>query len=72
MNWTSLFEHLIAAVLFGTVGIAMFLAALWLLRRLAPFSIDKELEEDQNVALSIVMGSLLIGLAIILAAAIAS
>lgn len=72
MNWTALLDHLVAAVLFGIIGIAMFLGALGLLRRLAPFSVDKELAEDQNIAVAIVMGSLLIGLAIILASAIGS
>jgi uncharacterized membrane protein YjfL (UPF0719 family) len=70
MSWNALFDHLVAAVLFGVVGIAMFLGALGLLRRLAPFSVDKELAEDQNIAIAIVMGSMLIGLAIILASAI--
>lgn len=70
MNWTLLFEHLIAALLFGLVGIGMFVSALWVLHKVSPFSIEKELAEDHNVALSIVMGAMLIGLAIILASAV--
>lgn len=70
MNFQALFEHLIAAALFGLVGILMFVAALWVIRKVSPFSIEKELAEDQNVALGIVMGSMMIGLAIILAQAI--
>ena len=35
-----------------------------------PFSIRKEIEDDQNTALGIVIGSMLIGIAIIIAAAI--
>ena len=35
-----------------------------------PFSIMKEIEHDQNVALGVVMGAILLGLAIIVAAAI--
>ncbi|MDH3530597.1 MAG: DUF350 domain-containing protein, partial [Acidobacteriota bacterium] len=34
-----------------------------------PFSIRKEIEEDQNTALGIVIGSMLISIAIIIAAA---
>lgn len=70
MNWTLMFEHAIAAVLFGAIGIGMFVGALWVLRRVSPFSIEKELAEDQNVALGIVMAAVLIGLAIILASAL--
>jgi uncharacterized membrane protein YjfL (UPF0719 family) len=38
--------------------------------RLAPFSVRKEIEEDQNIALAILMGSIFIALAIIVQAAI--
>ena len=39
-------------------------------QRLAQESIRKEIEEDQNTALAVLMGSLIIGLSIIIAAAI--
>jgi uncharacterized membrane protein YjfL (UPF0719 family) len=35
-----------------------------------PFSLKKEIEEDQNVAVGIVIASIIIGIAIIIAAAI--
>ncbi|MFP6686390.1 MAG: DUF350 domain-containing protein [Polyangiaceae bacterium] len=38
--------------------------------KLSPFSIRKEIEEDQNTALGIVIGSVIIGLALVIAAAI--
>jgi len=38
--------------------------------KLSPFSVRKEIEEDQNTALAIILGSVLIGLSIIIAAAI--
>lgn len=70
MNWTLLFEHVVAAIVFGLIGILMFVGTLWVLRRVSPFSIEKELAEDQNIALGIVMAAMLIGLAIILASAL--
>jgi hypothetical protein len=36
----------------------------------APFSIRKEIEEDQNIALAIVMASVVIGIAMIIVAAV--
>ena len=71
MDFTALLQHLIAAILFGAVGILMFVVALWVIRKVSPFSIEKELAEDQNVALGIVLGAMMIGLAIILGQAIA-
>jgi uncharacterized membrane protein YjfL (UPF0719 family) len=35
-----------------------------------PFSVVKEIEQDQNTALGIIIGSVLIGMSIIIAAAI--
>lgn len=64
------FWHLIPTVVYFVVGVLLFGLTLWLFDRLSPFSIRKEIEEDQNIALGILMGSTLIALAIVLAAAI--
>lgn len=58
---------LISTGLWLTVGLAAFGFAFWLMGRLAPFSIRKEIEEDHNVALAIVIASVVLGLAIIIA-----
>ena len=50
------------------VGVKAF--AFWLFEKIAPFSIHKEIEEDQNTALGVIMGSALIGIAIIVGSAI--
>lgn len=65
-----LIGHLIAAVLFSAMGLVVFGGALWLANRLAPFSLRKELEEDQNTAVAIIIGAIMIGISIIIAAAI--
>jgi len=70
MDWNVALHHLFQAVIFGTVGIGLFILALWLVARLSPFSAKKEIEEDQNVAFAIIVGAVLIGLALIVAAAI--
>ncbi|MCA9319544.1 MAG: DUF350 domain-containing protein [Planctomycetes bacterium] len=53
------------------IGLLMFGWTIRLMEKFTPFSIRKEIEEDHNVALGIVVGSALIGIAIILAAVIA-
>lgn len=62
--------ELIPTIIYFVVGIALFGISIWLMGRIAPFSIRKEIEEDQNVALAVLMGSTLIGLAIILSSVI--
>lgn len=60
----------VESVIFVGIGLVVFLIAFFLMTKLAPFSVRKEIEEDQNTALGVVMGAVIIGLAIIIAAAI--
>lgn len=60
----------LSTIVYSLVGLAMFALAYKVLGFMMPFSIRKELEEDQNTALGIVLGSMMLGLAIIIAAAI--
>lgn len=63
-----LLEVLVTTLIFVSIGILFFAIAYGILSKL--FNIHKEIEEDQNTALGIVIGSIMIGLAIIIAAAI--
>ncbi len=67
-------DHLLQAVvqslLFGGIGVAIFAATFLVIVKVAPFSIRKEIEQDQNTALGVLLGSVFIGLAIIIASAI--
>lgn len=65
-----LIRHLLAAVVFAVVGIVVLALSFWLMETLSPFSLKKEIEEDQNVALGVVMGSVVIGISLIIAASI--
>ena len=62
--------QLIPTVIYFVVGFILFASAIAIAEKLTPFSIRKEIEEDQNTSLGIILGSGLIALAIILAAAI--
>jgi uncharacterized membrane protein YjfL (UPF0719 family) len=55
---------------FTAVGLILFGLAFFLMGKLTPFSLRKEIEEDQNVALAIVIASVIIGIAMIIVAAI--
>ena len=65
-----LVEVLVTTLIFVIIGLVFFAIAFFVLDKVTPFSIHKEIEEDQNVALGIVIGSMIIGIAIIIAAAI--
>jgi putative membrane protein len=68
------FEHLGQKVLlsltFGAVGLFLFAVAFWLMAKLCAFSIRKEIEDDQNTSLAILMGSVIVGMSIIIATSI--
>jgi putative membrane protein len=64
--WTVLGD----TVLFALLGVVMFGVAFWLIAKLAPFSIRKELEQDHNTSIAIVIAAVIIGIAIIVASAI--
>ncbi len=70
LDTNSLVNTLVQSVVFVVVGLLVFAVAFWLITKLSPFSIRKEIEEDQNTALGIVIGSVIIGLALVIAAAI--
>ena len=49
-------------------GVVVFALAYWAMVKVSPFSIRKEIEEDHNTAVAILMASVILGLALILAA----
>ena len=60
----------LSTLAYAGVGIALFALTFWLCATIAPFSIRKEIEEDQNTALAILIGSVFIGISLIICAAI--
>jgi putative membrane protein len=63
-------DLIVSTVVFALIGIVLFGIAFFLIRVLTPFSLRKEIEEDQNTALAIMIGSVIIGIALIVAAAV--
>jgi uncharacterized membrane protein YjfL (UPF0719 family) len=66
----NLTANVVAGVVFTLLGIVLFIAAFMLFDKLTPGSLWKELIEDQNTALGVLMGCVAIALAIVIAAAI--
>ena len=63
-------ELIVSTLAFSAIGLLLFALAFWIMEKAAPFSIRKEIEEDHNTALAIVMGSVIIGIALIVSAAV--
>lgn len=68
----SLVNALVAALAFSVLGILMLSLAFWIITKITPFSIRKEIEDDQNISLAILIGSVMLGISIIVAAAVHS
>ncbi len=68
----SLVNALVAALSFSVLGILMLSLAFWIITKITPFSIRKEIEDDQNISLAILIGSVMLGISIIVAAAVHS
>jgi len=61
---------LVTTMLFVFLGLVIFALAFFVIQKVTPFSVRKEIEEDHNVALAIVIASVIFGTALIIAAAI--
>jgi putative membrane protein len=61
---------LVSTAIFTVFGLLVFGLAYTIIVKTTPFSIRKELEEDQNSAIAIVIGAVIIGIALIISAAI--
>lgn len=70
MKVQNLGESLLSSFAFASLGLVVLGIAFWILQKFLPFSIRKEIEEDQNVALAVILASVVIAVAIIVAGAI--
>lgn len=68
VRFDSLGEILVTTLIFVVIGLIFFTLAYFILSRL--FDIHREIEEDHNTALAIIIGAIMIGISIIIAAAI--
>ena len=60
----------VTTLVFVILGLIVFALAFLVIAKATPFSVRKEIEEDQNVALAIVIAAVILGSALIIAAAV--
>ena len=70
MYWEKLAMGIFETAVYSLVGIVMMGIGFLLVRLFTPFSIKKEIEDDQNTSLAIIIGAIIIGISIIVAAVI--
>jgi uncharacterized membrane protein YjfL (UPF0719 family) len=63
-------DLLVSTLVFSILGLLLFALAFWIMKVASPFSLRKEIEEDHNTALAIIIGSIIIGIALIVSAAV--
>ncbi|MDA1267378.1 MAG: DUF350 domain-containing protein [Planctomycetota bacterium] len=62
-----LINPLIETLVIGAVAILMLFLSVWLMEKLSPFSLRKEIEDDHNTSVAIVVGAIVIGVALVIA-----
>ena len=63
-------KYILSTILYSMLGLVLFIFSLIVIEKITKFSITKKVVEEGNVAVSIVIGSIMIAMGIIISAAI--
>jgi uncharacterized membrane protein YjfL (UPF0719 family) len=66
----SLLMNLGNALLYSLLGIVIFVVAFFVMDNFTPYNLWKEIVEEKNMALAILIGAMSIGMCVIIAAAV--
>jgi putative membrane protein len=64
------FGNVVNAMVFAFLGIAVFAVAFLVMDKLTPYHLWKEIVQEHNIALAILVGAMSVGISIIIAAAV--
>jgi putative membrane protein len=62
--------NLLNAAIYAILGIVIFILCFSLLDKMTPYHLWREIVEDKNIALAILIGAISLGMCIIIAAAV--
>ena len=62
--------NLLNAAIYAILGIVIFILCFFLLDKMTPYHLWREITEDKNIALAILIGAISLGMCIIIAAAV--
>ena len=66
------YKYLVASIVYSVLGIFILVIAFWIIEKITPENMWKEIIEKHNVALAIVCAAFMIAVAIIISSAIHS
>jgi uncharacterized membrane protein YjfL (UPF0719 family) len=72
MDWSVILTGIIDTVIYSFVGIILMGLGFFIICLFTPFSIKKEIEDDQNISLGIIIGAVILGISIIIASVISA
>jgi uncharacterized membrane protein YjfL (UPF0719 family) len=71
MDWFSAHARpVMDSLVYSVLGTVILLGSFWAIEKVLPFSLRKEIAEDQNVGLGIILGAFILGISLIISAAI--
>jgi uncharacterized membrane protein YjfL (UPF0719 family) len=62
--------NVVNAIVFAAIGIAVFAGAFLVIDKVTPYNLWKEVVQEHNTALAILLGTMSIGICIIIASAV--
>jgi len=72
MDWSVILYGILDTVVYSLIGIVLMGLGFLIISFFTPFSIKKEIEDDQNISLGIIIGAVILGISIIVASVISS
>jgi putative membrane protein len=63
-------QNIRAALVFALIGIVVFVGAFAVIDKMTPYDLWKEIVEEKNLALAVLVGAMSLGISIIIAAAV--
>ncbi|MEA2110498.1 MAG: DUF350 domain-containing protein [Campylobacterota bacterium] len=63
-------KYLLSTVVYSFLGLLLFVSALYIIEKITHFSVSKKVVQDGNIAVSIVVGCIIIAMGIIVSSAI--
>ncbi len=64
--------EIVSTIVYSALGLGLFIISWLIIEALTPFSLRKVIEEDQNLALGVLIGAVFIALAIMISSVIRS
>lgn len=61
---------IVDSVLYSIIGTVILAISFWVIEKILPFSMTKEIADDQNVGLGIILGAFILGISLIISSAI--